>query len=488
MTTYTDHLIEVALAAHRAGHPAEAEATLHFILGRGERDAWATYFIGHLCYLQGRLEDARRWLSTSIAQDPNNARAHNDLGETLRGLGFNREALPHLERTIALEPGLAHAYGNMAAALVALNRPEEALLWAQKSIGRATDKSVAHCDLGSALGRLNRQKEAIHQYRLALAIDPDNLLAQYFESLMRLSLGDMPAAWSGHECRLAIPQGVGGRRPHIQPLWRGEQDLAGKRILLHAEQGLGDTLQFVRYAPMVAALGATVILEVQPGLTPALRGLSGIESIHEFGGSPPNFDLHCPIMSLPAMFETALETIPAKIPYLTAEPDRLTAWKKRLGPWRKMRIGLAWSGREGHASDLSRSIALASLIPLLSRGDVECHVVQRDIRASDRETLSAWPSLADHSESLNDFAETAALVAAMDLIVSVDTAIAHLAGALGRPTWVLLAHSADWRWMRDRADSPWYPTSRLFRQPKRDDWQSVLDTLMRQLDRWSSRQ
>ena len=182
MTDYTDHMIDAALAAHRFGRPAEAEATLHFALGRGRRDAWISYFLGHLCYLQGRLDDARHWLSASLAAEPNNARAHNDLGETLRALGFNQAALPHLERAIALEPGLAHGYGNMAAALAALNRPEEALLWAQKSLWRATDKAVAHCDLGSALGRLNRQKEAIRQFQRALTLDPNNALARYFES------------------------------------------------------------------------------------------------------------------------------------------------------------------------------------------------------------------------------------------------------------------------------------------------------------------
>ncbi len=488
MNTYAAHLIDVAHAAYRAGRHAEAEATLRLALGQGTRDPWIVYFIGHLCYLQGRLEEARQYLAHSLQLDPDNARAHNDLGETLCGLGRQAEAVPHFERSIALEPTLAHGYGNLAAALVALNKPEAALQWAQKSLWHATDKTVAHCDLGSVLGRLGRQKEALRQYELALAIKPDNAHAHYYASLMRLSLGELPAAWEMHEARLLIPQGIGGRRQHPQRRWRGESDIAGRRILLHAEQGLGDTIMFARYAAMVAELGATVYLEVQTGMRAALHGLARVAAIYEFGEHLPEFDLHCPLMSLPWIFQTRLDTIPNTTPYLTPRPERAAVWERRFGQWRNMRVGLAWSGRATHASDLTRSVPLSLLTPLLTRGDIDVHVVQPEIRPDDRAVLNALPNVADHSSQLTDFAETAALMTQMDLIVSVDTAAAHLAGALGRPSWLLLAYSADWRWMRERGDTPWYPSTRLFRQTKRDDWQSVLDTLTRQLDQWTQRQ
>ena len=488
MTPYKDALIEAAYDAYRAGQPAEAEAALRLAIGGSVNDAWAVYFIGHLSYLRGDLDAAAFCLTASLIMNPANARAHNDLGETLRALGYNERAMQHLERAIALEPTLGHAYGNLAAALVALNRPEEALRVAQESLERASDKAVAHSDLGSIFGRLNRPQEALRQYQLALEIQPESASARYYESLIRLGLGELPDAWDGHEQRLRLPVGAAGRRHHPEPRWAGEPDIAGRRILLHAEQGNGDTIQFVRYAAKVAALGATVLLEVQPSLKTLLTGLPGVASVHAYDEPLPAFDLQCPLMSLPAAFRTALATIPGRTPYLAPDPARRAEWAERLGPWQRMRVGLAWSGSSGHPSDTIRSIALGRFDGIVSRPDIECHVIQRDIREADRLALEDLPGLIDHSADLTDFAETAALVSLMDLVISVDTAPAHLAGALGTPTWLLLAQSADWRWLRERGDSPWYPAMRLFRQTKRDDWQPVLDRLNRQLDQWSQLQ
>ena len=487
MNPYTEELVGLAYEAYAIGNHAGAEALLRLAVGHGGRDAHALYFIGHLCYLGGRLNEAETYLSTAIAIDPNHANARNDLGETLRALGRHEEAVHHLERAVALDPRLAHAYGNLAAALVSVNRPEDALRWAQESLWRATDKAVAHCDLGSILGRLGRPKEAIHQYRLALALKPGDPRVRYFDSLTRLSLGEWPEAWAGHECRLQLPLGVAGRRHFPQPWWRGESGIQGRSILLHAEQGLGDTLQFVRYAPLVAQFGATVLLEVQFGLRSVLDRLPGVSAVFEQGEKLPSFDLQCSLMSLPHVFGTRLDTVPAAIPYLSARPDRVAAWTRVLDPWQRMRVGLAWSGSASHASDRSRSIPLAGLAPLVERTDLEWHVIQRDIRPADRTILDDWDQITDNSGSLTDFTETAALISLMDLVITVDTAVAHLAGALGKPVWLLLAHSADWRWLQGRADTPWYPTMRLFRQPRQGDWAAVLTEIGRQLDLWSVR-
>jgi tetratricopeptide (TPR) repeat protein len=487
VSLYTDLLLESAFQAYQSGRPGQAEAMLRMVIGRSGKDAHAVYFLGHLTYLRGQLEDAAWLLTHALAIDPNHARAHNDLGETLRGLGRNDDALAHLQRAITLEPTLAHAYGNLAATLVALNRPEEALRWAQESLRRATDKAIAHCDLGSLFGRLNRTKEAIRQYDLALALQPGNVRARYFRGLMRLTLGQMPDAWAEHEARLALPASMSGVRRFPGPIWTGGEDLSGRTILLSSEQGFGDTIQFVRYVPIIAARGANVLLEVQRGLGTLFRTIPGVKQIFEVGDPLPGFDLHCSLMSLPAAFGSDLGTIPSTVPYLTADPALVAEWSRALGPWRKMRVGLAWSGSVQHAADRNRSIPLALLTPLLTRTDVACHVIQREIHDADRQAMIDFPALADHSVSLTDFAQTAALVASMDMIISVDTAVTHLAGALNMSTWVMLAHSADWRWMRDRDDSPWYPSLRLFRQKQRGDWHTVIEQVTDNLDQWAIR-
>jgi tetratricopeptide (TPR) repeat protein len=485
MTVYADTLADHAHQAYLAGRHAEAEALLRLVIAAGGRTAHAVYFLGHLCYLQGRLPEATLLLSTALELDPNNGRAQNDLGEALRAQGRNEEAIHHFERAVALEPRLAHPYGNLAAALVAVGRPQDALRWAQESLWRASDKAVAHCDLGSVLGRLGRHKEALRQFQLSLELRPEDPRPRYFESLMRLVLGDLPAAWEAHESRLLLPLGFLVRRQDSHPAWRGEIGIQGRVILLHAEQGLGDTIQFVRYAPLVAEHGATVLLEVQPGLRALLNGMPGVTAVHEQGDALPEYDLQCALMSLPAAFRTGLDTIPARIPYLSPRPDRLAAWQRRLGPWQRMRIGLAWSGSPAHANDRNRSISLVTLAGLLGRADVEWHVIQRDIRDDDRAALEEIEGLVDHAPDLTDFGETAALVSQMDLVITVDTALAHLAGALGKPGWVMLAHAPDWRWMTGRADSPWYPTLRLFRQPKAGDWAAVVQDIRHQLDLWA---
>jgi Flp pilus assembly protein TadD len=487
MSDYTDFLLGAAFQSHEAGRGAEAEAILRMVIGRSGRDAHAIYFLGHLTYLRGRYAEAAWLLTHALWIDPGHARAHNDLGEALRSLGRNEDALPHLERAIVLEPALAHPYGNLAATLVALDRPDEALRWAQESLRRATDKAVAHCDLGSLFGRLNRTKEAIRQYDLALELQPGNARARYFRGLMRLALGLMPDGWTDHEARLELPASTTGVRVFPGPRWTGREDLSGRTILLSAEQGFGDTIQFVRYVPMVAARGATVLLEVPRGLGTLLRTIPGAAQVFEIGDPLPGFDLHCSLMSLPAAFGSDLHTIPGAMPYLAADPSIVADWSRALGPWRKMRVGLAWSGRFQHADDRNRSIPLDLLAPLLNRTDITCHVIQFDIRDADRRTMIDFPNLSDHSATLTDFAQTAGLLASMDMIVTVDTAVAHLAGALNMSTWVMLAHSADWRWMRDRDDSPWYPSLRLFRQAQRGDWHNVIAQVGDNLDQWAIR-
>ena len=265
-------------------------------------------------------------------------------------------------------------------------------------------------------------------------------------------------------------------------MWKGEP-LQGRTILLHAEQGLGDALQFVRYAPLVAARGGRVVVEVYAEIAPLLMQLpSGIRVVHA-GSSLPHFDVHCSLLSLPMLFDTDLDSIPATVPYLTVPDVRLEKWQQRLGPRRGFRVGIAWSGNPKHRDDARRSIPFDVFSTLLTdRTDVEFHVVQSDLRTADRAALQRMPHIRNHSADLHDFGDTGALVSLMDVVVSVDTSVAHLAGALDRPVWLMLAHLADWRWLLERDASPWYPSRRLLRQPERGDWASVLATVSSKLN------
>ena len=256
------------------------------------------------------------------------------------------------------------------------------------------------------------------------------------------------------------------------PHWRGETDIAGKSILLQAEQGLGDTLQFIRYAPLVAALGARVVVRVQPTLGALLARLPIADTVLTFADAVPDVDVQCPIMSLPLVFRTTLANVPAQAPYIGASPEYLMLWQALLGLRRRRRIGIAWFGRQNRPQ---RSMPLQALAPLLlARQDLEFHSLQKEIPDADRHWLATHRAMVDHSADQKNFADTAALVAQMDMVLSIDTSLAHLAGALGKPVWIMLPFSADWRWLVGRTDTPWYPTARLFRQKRPDDWEGVV--------------
>lgn len=481
MSDYPSVVFEIAHQTYLQGRNAEAEALLKLLMGSGWRDAYISYFIGHLEFLQNNMETAVGYLQAAIEMDPNHARSHNDLGEALRVLGRHEEAEPILKRAIELEPTLAYPYGNLGAVLHALNRDEEALGWLQRSLRLADDRAIAHCDLGATLAWLNRHEEAIEQYRLAQQIQPDYPRARYSESLSLLTLGEFQEGWVKHEARLGDTTNGHVPRELQEPQWRGE-NIAGKTILLHAEQGHGDAIQFARYVPYVVATGATVLLEVHHSLQTLFERIPGVATLYAPRDNLPPFDLQCSLMSLPNALRAELGAIPATVPYLSVEPPRVAAWRERLGPRRRMRIGLAWSGSAGFANDRNRSIPLATLVKLLSRPDIEFHVLQPDVRDTDRAVFDSLPLHKHGAKTLGDFANTGALMTLMDLIITVDTVFGHLGGALGLPTWVMVPWAPDWRWMMDRSDSPWYRTVRLFRQPHIGDWSSVMVEIARALD------
>jgi hypothetical protein len=294
-------------------------------------------------------------------------------------------------------------------------------------------------------------------------------------------MGDLDAGWKEYEWRWRTQEFAPWRRDFAPPLWLGEEPLAGKTILLHAEQGLGDAIQFVRYLPLVAARAGKVVLEVQPALMPLLAGFAGASLIVGRGEKLPAFDCHCPLGSLPLAFKTRLATIPAAIPYLTASDERVTRWRQRLPRTGRWRIGIAWAGNPAFKGDRTRSIGLPRFSPLLSAAGVEIVSLQRDLRAGDRDILCDHPHVVQLGEAMADFGDTAAIISGLDLVISSDTSIVHLAGAMGKAVWVLLQYDADWRWLIGRDDSPWYPGARLFRQPAVDDWESVVARVLAEL-------
>jgi tetratricopeptide (TPR) repeat protein len=427
--------------------------------------------LGLALHTTGRYDEAVASYSNALRLSPGHPEILYNLGNAYLAIGSIAEALSSYEDVLAREPGHVGALVNRGNTLLRFNRPVEAIMSYNAALAAMPDHPQILTNRGHALRRLDRPAEALADFNAAIAAAPDFPEAHFEAAMTRLSFGDFDAGWKAYEWRWRTGAFARSRRQFQAPLWLGEQPISGKTILLHAEQGLGDTIQFIRYAPLVAERGAKVICEVQPELLPLLSQLDGITVVASGAPLPP-FDLHCPLLSLPLAFRTTLETIPATVPYLAASPARVSYWRDRLPP-RRPRAGFVWSGRPTHKNDHNRSIALSRLAAIFQDQPLSCVSLQTDLRAADAEVLQAQPDLIPLGGELRDFADTAAVISLLDVVVSVDTAVAHLAGALGKPVVVLLPLAADFRWMRGRDDNPWYPTAELFRQPAFGDWESV---------------
>jgi tetratricopeptide (TPR) repeat protein len=429
----------------------------------------------------GRLDEALADNKRALALDPANADTYGNIGHVLMSSGRNEEALSWFDRSLELQPNSAATLMNKAIALGAMRRFAEAVSWYDRSLELQPNSALTLTNKAIALAELRHFDEALAVYHQARAIDPSHAVADWNLALLQLLTGDFEAGWAGREARWKIPA-LSTHYPKLpQPMWLGKEPIEGKTILINVDEGLGDTIQFARYVPMVAELGARVILAVQEPLRPLLSELPGVSQCLAFTASElPAFDMYCSISSLPLAFGTKLETIPSAIPYLPAPAEgRLQAWEHRLGPHERLRVGLVWSGNPRHDNDHNRSIPLRLLTHIL---DVDATFVslQKDPRPDDKAILERT-EIIDLTAHLTDFAETAALVSCLDLVISVDTSVVHLAGALGRPTWILLPYRPDWRWLLGRDDSPWYPTARLFRQSETREYGSVLDRVRTEL-------
>ena len=430
-----------------------------------------------------RPADALASFERALAIRPDHVRALNNRGNTLQALRRPAEALAAYEKALAVQPAHAEALYNRGIVLRDLKRPAEALASFDRALSAAPNHVDAFNNRGIVLRDLDRPLEALASYDRALSIDPGYAEAHSNRSCLALLLGDFERGWEEFEWRWRVPDFAPWRRDFAQPLWRGDTPLAGRTILLHAEQGFGDAIQFVRYVPLVAARGAIVVLEVPPPLTALFSRIAGAARVVGRGEELPAFDCHCPLLSLPLAFNTRLDTIPATVPYLAASHDRVLKWEPRLPQTGQRRVGIAWAGNASFKGDQARSIGLARLSPLLAVAGIELVSLQRDLREGDSDILRSHPHVVHLGDAIEDFDDTAAVMSALDLVISSDTSVAHLAGALGKPVWILLQYAADWRWLRERGDNPWYPTARLFRQPEIDDWDSVVRRVTDELSR-----
>jgi len=415
-----------------------------------------------------RYEAALTSYEQALRLKPDYAVAYSNRGNVLQNLKRYDEALLSYEQALRYQPDYADAHNNLAHALRYLNRTEDALASCVRALQLRPDYAEAFLNAGNLLQDLQRYQEALAPYQRAQQLQADYAEAHLNEGLCRLTLGDFKLGWEKYEWRWASATHDSLRRDFEQPLWLGQTSLQGKTVLLHAEQGLGDTLQFCRYVTQVAALGATVLLEVQAPLRGLLEPLPGVARVLVRGEPLPRFDFHCPLLSLPLALRTELTTIPAQVPYLHADPARVEAWRQRLASYPRPLIGLVWSGNPTHVNDHNRSIPLATLAPLF-QGAGSFISVQNQMVDADREAFARF-GIIDVTDALHDFSDTAALLVCMDRVIAVDTVGAHLAGALGSPATVMLPYNADFRWLTERADSPWYPSLTLIRQTRRGDW------------------
>jgi len=430
----------------------------------------------------GRLSDALNCYERAIEADPQYLEAWFNLANTLKTFDRADEAMTAYDRALAIEPDFIEAIVNRATLLAECAQQEQALRAYDRALQLMPDYPEALFNRAATLTGMQRCAEALSDYAKVPQDDDNYVSAQWNSALCHLKLGNFADGWRQYEWRWQSEQMKAERRHFSQPLWLGDQALAGQTILLHAEQGFGDTIQFARYAPLLAQQGARVVLQVPLALKSLLANLPGVGGVISNNDIAPPCDLHCPLMSLPLACATfSADAIPQP-PYLWADQRKSTHWKLQLPSTGKLRVGLVWAGSNPRDErpvtkqlDAERSLSFATLAPLLEHAQADFYSLQLGAAASAQ--LHVHPLAAqvrDFSSSLSDFSDTAALIDNLDLIISVDTAVVHLAAALGKPVWLLNRYNSCWRWQLERRDSPWYPSMRIFRQPAPGDWKSVL--------------
>ena len=479
-------------------------------------NANAYHNLGNVLTDLGRIEGAIRCYDKAVQINPSNAAHYKCLGNALREKGKHDESLEILKQALDRFPDDPEIYYGLGAALKVKGRFDEAVAYYRKALQRNPNLSETYYNLGNVYkeqGQFEAAKEqfkealrlnpgfaeaynnlgatfketgeindALLMYRNALELKPDFAEARWNMGLTLLLSGNFIEGWEGYEWRWNKPDYKKYQRSFSKPLWNGE-DISGQCILLHAEQGYGDTLQVIRYVPLVAARNARVMVECPHDLKSLISGMDGVMEVVGRGDPLPDFDWHCPLMTLPKVFGTTMESIPRTIPYLNGDPVLVRIWRVRLDDKpKKFKVGLAWAGNPEHLNDRNRSCSLENLTLLLQVENVQFFSLQKGRGSEEAKNPPLGMELIDLTDQIKGFSDTAALIENLDLVVSVDTAVAHLAGAIGKRVWTLLPYSPDWRWLLKWEDSPWYPTMRLYRQGSPGDWIEVIQRMAADLD------
>jgi tetratricopeptide (TPR) repeat protein len=511
----TDALYLLAEISYRSGKRDAAVDYLRNALQHDSTNAEASSNLGFILQEKGQFDEAVQCYRKALQINPHLLEAYINLGNVFKEKGQFVDAIRCYQSALQLNPDLPETYGNLGLTFQKAGRPDEAIEYCQKAVEHNPHDANMYYNLGIvfqekgqldeaitcyqkalqidphdagiynnlafALQENRRPHEAMPYYQKALQLNPDYATAHWNLSLAFLLTGNFREGWKEYEWRWETQYLISSRRQFRQPLWDGS-DIKGRTILLHAEQGFGDTIQFIRYAPLVAERGAQVIVECQKELASLLQSVEGIAKVVVRGEELPEFDVQCPLLSLPLAIDTTLETIPAIVPYMAADAGLTKTWKAKISQDNsKMKIGFAWAGNPGFKQNRYRNMPLELFLPLTQIPDVAFYSLQKGGEAEEAKNPPGGMRLFDYTEDILDFSDTASFIKNLDLIISVDTAIAHLAGALGKPVWTLLPFSPEWRWLLNREDCPWYPTMRLFRQPALGNWEPVIEYVRNEL-------
>ncbi len=475
-------LVNLSNVMHALKREEDALACLDKALAIRPDDLLALQNRGSALLSLNRPQEALASFEQVLQREPRNGDVLLNRGIAKATLGRDAEALADFDAALAQMPGHPNVLYNRGSALSQVGRFADAIADLDRALAVMPGHARTWINRGRALQQLNRHAEAVASFDKAIAANKNDADALTNKALSLLTLGELRDGFTDYEWRWKRSGMTDGRRGYRGALWLGEFPLGGKIILLHAEQGLGDTIQFARYAGLLAQGGAKVVMEVQPELKSMLSDLAGVTSCHARGEPLPPYDVHCPLGSLPLALKTETATIPAAIPYLHAHAAIVAKWRDRVAPLPGKRVALAWAGQASHANDRNRSVALKLLEPLLASAGISFVSIQRDLRGDDETLLAQYPNVTHVGGQLADMADTAAVIDLVDLTIAVDTSVVHLAGAMARPAWVMLPYAPDWRWGLSGEHSPWYPDVRLFRQPAPGDWPSVVAQLRDALD------